>query len=500
MSLTDASPVTPGSPLAVSTPWTGRPKRRAMTTEKLAGWVEREIERSDSLLFTLTPREELDEIGRLQQLSDQVWVAQMRAIVAARARASNDRRDFAADEVALAINVSPTTGSTLSQVAVALAALPGLLESVSAGVLTQRHAMAVLRELDTVEGLDPETRSSIVLIALARYQGQTPGELRELVKRLMLLVDPEAARHRQDKATKDRRVNIWNDVDGQGIVHGRGPLAQVAAIKASLKQWLIDHPKQPDDERTESEREWDLFASLLTGGVEAGSWQVGMIVPFSTGVGGNLELAEIEGFGPILPSTARELMDIAETLTQIAVDEHGDVIAVSDPTPAPSRERDGADDDGDGPDSGGGGGGSDVPTPPTPAGGSAFERPAPTPRVDLDDQWAQAMRLLMGRPPTERLMPQNLSSAAYTTPSRLRRYLLARDRTCVFPGCHRRITDVDHRIPWPIGPTAHWNLQLLCRHHHRAKQAVFTVELTPDGDYQWVTRGNWQFLRKRQGY
>jgi hypothetical protein len=39
----------------------------------------------------------------------------------------------------------------------------------------------------------------------------------------------------------------------------------------------------------------------------------------------------------------------------------------------------------------------------------------------------------------------------------------------------------------------------LCRRHHRAKQAVFTVELI-DRDYRWTTRGGWQFWRRHQGY
>ena len=43
--------------------------------------------------------------------------------------------------------------------------------------------------------------------------------------------------------------------------------------------------------------------------------------------------------------------------------------------------------------------------------------------------------------------------------------------TCVFVGCSRpsRSCDLDHTIPWPIGPTATWNLAPLCRFHHRLK-------------------------------
>lgn len=43
--------------------------------------------------------------------------------------------------------------------------------------------------------------------------------------------------------------------------------------------------------------------------------------------------------------------------------------------------------------------------------------------------------------------------------------------TCVFVGCSRpsRTCDLDHVIPWPLGPTATWNLAPLCRFHHRLK-------------------------------
>jgi hypothetical protein len=101
-------------------------------------------------------------------------------------------------------------------------------------------------------------------------------------------------------------------------------------------------------------------------------------------------------------------------------------------------------------------------------------------------------------PPVERV----LVAAGYRFPPRLQRFLEARDRTCVFPGRSRQAmkTDKDHRIPWPDGPTSADNGQCLCRHHHRAKQAVFSVSLDPDGSYRWTTRGGWEFLRHPKGY
>jgi len=43
-----------------------------------------------------------------------------------------------------------------------------------------------------------------------------------------------------------------------------------------------------------------------------------------------------------------------------------------------------------------------------------------------------------------------------------------RDLTCRFPGCDAPadVCDVDHTIPYPVGPTQATNLKCLCRKHH----------------------------------
>jgi hypothetical protein len=297
-------------------------------------------------------------------------------------------------------------------------------------------------------------------------------------------------------------------VDGQALVLARGPAAAIAAIRASLKATL-PLEADPADERSRGAREFDLFVDLLTGGAQAGSWLAEVLVPFSVAAGGELELAEIPGLGPILPSTARDLLDQADTIGQTALDPDGQVIAVSDPIRMPA------------------------PVPahaPTPADITAdISHDAPTDRptddpTDLptdrpaEDPASPAMDLRLG--PLDRPLPpdpvtaarlallaaqpavRELTYSGYRIPPRLRRFLEARDRTCVFPGCNRRArrTDKDHRRPWPLGPTSPDNVDCLCRHHHRAKHAVFTVLRDTDGSYLWISRGGWQFLRQPKGF
>jgi hypothetical protein len=440
-----------------STDWAARPAPAALSVEKLASLVDRALDRHAGLLFTATPREELDEIGRFQQLKDLAWVGQVRAIVAAWNRASESEREFAGDEVALAVGAAPGTGSRLVEVALQAAALPGLLEAVEGGLLTERHVNVVLRELHAV-ALTVEQRQAVVLVLLARYTGQAPAELGRLVARLILTVDRAAALARQEQASSERRVRCYPDVDGQAVLHARGPVAQIAAIKAALAAALPDLAE--GDARSRDAREFDLLVALLTGTTEATSgWHAHVVVPFSTAQGGDLELAEVPGFGPVLPSTARDLLDGCVDLTRVAVDETGTVIAVSDPVPVATEPA----------------------------------APAPSHR----DPIVEALKRMAEAPGSR---PSGV--AGYRVPKRVRRFLEARDRTCVFPGCHQpaQATDKDHRIPWPLGATHPDNLQCLCRRHHRAKQVLFRVELTPEEHYRWTTRGGWQFLRRQRGY
>src|SRR4051794_26789393 len=315
--------------------WSSRPALTALSAGELAALVEQSWSARDAMLFTATPREELDEIGRYQQLKDQAFAGQMRAIVASYNRAAKDHREFAGDEVGLVIGATSTTGSNLVAQALALAELPGLLEAVEAGLLTERHVLAVLRELDKVE-LMLEQRGAVVLVMLAKFAGHVPGELAQLVRRLIITVDRAAAAARDKVAARKRNVQFYGDVDGQAIVTARGPAAKIAAIRASLEAGLDEHA-DADDDRSRDEREFDLFVDLLTGGEQAGSWQAEVIVPFSTAAGGDLELAEIPGLGPILPSTARDLLEQCDTVTQIAVAEDGTVIAAGAPMPGPAQ-------------------------------------------------------------------------------------------------------------------------------------------------------------------
>ena len=73
-----------------------------------------------------------------------------------------------------------------------------------------------------------------------------------------------------------------------------------------------------------------------------------------------------------------------------------------------------------------------------------------------------------------------LTTHRYAPTAAMHEQAILLNPTCVFPRCSRpaRGCDLDHVVPWPLGPTTSSNLAPLCRGHHRLK-----------------THGGWTYVR-----
>lgn len=80
---------------------------------------------------------------------------------------------------------------------------------------------------------------------------------------------------------------------------------------------------------------------------------------------------------------------------------------------------------------------------------------------------------------------------SYQPPQALKDFLIARDRTCRFPGCRRSalLSDLDHAQSWDAGgATSPENIGALCRRHHRLKtHDGWQIESFPDGSCNWTS-------------
>jgi len=86
--------------------------------------------------------------------------------------------------------------------------------------------------------------------------------------------------------------------------------------------------------------------------------------------------------------------------------------------------------------------------------------------------------------------PLNVGRKTRTVPTAIKRALMARDKSCAFPGCHHtRFIDAHHIQHWSAGgETSLDNLMLLCSQHHKlVHEGGFAIER----DYQ----DRWFFKR-----
>jgi len=92
----------------------------------------------------------------------------------------------------------------------------------------------------------------------------------------------------------------------------------------------------------------------------------------------------------------------------------------------------------------------------------------------------------------------DLGRKSYRPSQHLVDFLIARDRTCRFPGCrypaHR--SDIDHVTPWDDGgKTTPENLGSLCRRHHRLKtHGGWKVTSASDGSCEWISPNGKHYL------
>jgi hypothetical protein len=538
-------------------------------------------------LVTNAPSGLVEHVAAVFWSTQQQLARQMRLIARMHEEVGSDRAEFVGDDLAAAFCLHPITGTDLTMKAVVAARLDGLLDGMEAMEITDRHVHAVTGELGRWS-LEHETAQQIVTRVLTRTREwvaagrgtrswPTPGELRRKIRAAVLLHDAQAAKKARDKAVHDRSAELFQSGVGEATLSVSGPEAVLLRMWAAVEARAQALGELPGDERTLSQRLFDAAEELLSvdadvpgeratsavptkasDGALVQVWvrgvQVQLVVPYAVTEGLDTELAEVPGYGPVLPATARELMAGASSLQRVAVDSgSARLIGVDDRVPmrpgraeadtAPDHEaiplfgeHDSAEPAVDQPSVE-----AEVPRENSPDEGEPDERAPDEPPAEdpptgdqADQPWpspAQAARRRieqlppMPEPPPPPRLPEpeipsellrairELVNAPLPTPpaaedhyrpsGRLARHINVRDRWCTFPGCPRPAVrcDRDHRVPYPLGATSEQNLHALCRRHHRAKQLYFTVTLDPGtGDTVWRTPDGREYRRPPPDY
>ena len=410
------------------------------------------------------------------QAAARAFVQQCRAITAMVETADPEQREFVAGEVACVLHVSPHTAIGKVNEALLLMAHPRLVASLEAGRLGVPHALAVLGEVSHL----PAPHAALVVDEVLGEGDEalelTPGALRLSVKKAAILIDADAARRRHEQAKKDSTgVRMRPQPDGMAQLVVQAPAVDIATVVAAINGRAAAM-SFGDDELTQGQRQ--VAALLHALGCDrtsvqavlecpvqravdlhalaaAGVWSVDVRMPVAVALGLSDHPAILSGYGPIDAAQARALLPQADLVRACVDAATGEVLAVDPPVRTQSWQ----------------------------AG---------------DPDRARALRQVLVRLATSGGTIEDLTVDGYVPSEALGRLVDLRDVTSTFPGdaTAARRCDRDHRLPYPLGPTAEWNLQNLSRRWHRAKHHGWDSVLHTDGSIRWTSPTSGVYLRR----
>jgi len=469
------------------------------------------------------------------------WVQQSAIAEFAARRAEPDRKKasplgftpFAADELAPELVVTANAAElAMANARDVVRRLPACRERLRDGQISD-YQLKIIGEYTDCLSDEGAAEADVLLSAAA--PGLTSGQLRAMCAKTVMMIDPQAARHRKETCAKDARVERFQESSGNAALCGRElPPDEVlaasahidacarelraAGLEGTLQQLRVrafldltqgldplarltppadgTPPEGPDGTGAEPDGKEpgspggprpagptelaDDASGTGLGSKPPVKAVINLLVPAGTLYGWSSAPGEIPGFGLLDPQTTRDLTQAASAHpeTRWCVTVIGPDGTAAAHGCAPGRH----------------------PWTPehhtsNPAAGRNRAGPAPPPARPSSPgaQAAQVHDLL--RRLRVRLAPIAKGSCdhrhysdRYVISRSLRHLLHARASKCTAPGCNRPAAhaDADHTIPWPAGPSCECNLGAPCRYHHRNKQAPgWRLEQPEPGVMRW---------------
>jgi len=137
-------------------------------------------------------------------------------------------------EVAMARNVSLSAASAQYELAMGLAALPLVADVFAAGGVSEYTAKSIVRE---AANLTDHDLTKLDALLAPRISGLSYRKATDMVRRMVIRLDADAARQRVEKKRADQRVDMFPDGDGVATLCVRGPAEQITAAYQALEAW-----------------------------------------------------------------------------------------------------------------------------------------------------------------------------------------------------------------------------------------------------------------------
>lgn len=235
------------------------------------------------------------------------WAAALQhtAVVAIAGAQPDSDDDWACEQVACALGISPVTAHGKVQVARALTGqLTDTLLALHVGAISPAHARSLVAH--TAE-LSEEHAAEVEARVLPDAATLTPGTFETLVERTVLAVYPVGAELRRAQRVKNRRVFGYRSGDGMCVLGADLTVEDGRAAWQAINAFAHDHPHADGIDAARA----DAFVALLTRRDPATGPQVvlNLTMDLHTLLGENELPADLTGDGPLTPAAARGLLD-----------------------------------------------------------------------------------------------------------------------------------------------------------------------------------------------
>jgi len=415
--------------------------------------------------FDLPAPARIDYLSALERQISWLQAMMQRAIVAVAGEEGSKSDgiftgvdDAEREDVAAALRMSTGTAQIRIDVARTLINhLPNVCSALAMGEISPAHATVIARESASAirDGMGPAHIYSIEQSALAYAEFHTPTQVANKVRTTIAKLAPEPFEEIAERARDTRRVSCFREVDGLSTIVAILPAEDAQIVMKAIENFI--HAQVASESIT-------LDKKTKSDGIETATGQ--------SKTAGHIS----ESDSDVAPGQHRSMdMKRADALTSIAswslqqstvdVKLHRRPVTVNVTIDLPTLL-------------------GLAENPGQLAGYGAI--PASVARaLASDGKWQR----FITDPQTGTLLDYGRES--YEPPQALVDFLIARDRTCRFPGCRQSAAraDLDHAQSWESGgETSAANLGALCRRHHRLKtHGGWKLVSNADGSCTWTS-------------
>ena len=345
------------------------------------------------------------------------------------------------EDISTALRLAPATAQSRIDIARTLVNnLPNTCSALATGEISSAHATVIARESAAAirDGAPESVIFEIEQRAIAYAEFHTPGQLSNHIRNTVAKFVPEEFEEATVRATALRRVSCYNDADGMSTVVAILPAADAQVVMNSIEAFILRQ-----EQLSHSSQSSELKNSLCSDQTHEAVRTIDQKRADALSAICSNFLSEIsETVAPQRrPLTVNVTIDLP---TLLGLAENPGQLAGYGPIPASVARE-----------------------------------------LASDGRWKR----FITEPQTGNLL--DFGRESYEPPQHLKDFLIARDRTCRFPGCRRSalLSDLDHAESWESGgSTSPDNIGALCRRHHRLKtHDGWKIESFSDGSCTWTS-------------